>query len=1112
MSKTRNETPNTAARASAVSPPGPERVPATGDQRRPASDQRVGSDEFLHAVLAAMRDCLIVLDPVRDERGRITNATVRYQNEASKKMWGERPAGSLLMTDEQQRPAVADILTLAWEQGPQHRDAFNDGTSGSPWQVAYVEWRRIDDLIVAFAMDRTQDQHRNEELDRFRDVVAALDEAIYVYAPMFDDAGEIVDLRVLEQNAAAVAQPGSSVTRPNMLASEGFRVPELAVEAARQAWRTGRAEPYLLAVTCDNSTTLHYEITTLRAGNLLVQVSVDRTPHHEVEQARQRYRRTLESLEQAVVVFHPVWLDDQVVDASIDYFNAMALRLVPTMATWSQLSTLDKVGADLIQYIGDVAISEAPRQVLVENPGNTRYPLLAPEVLELAFYPDGDWVIAVATDRTETRRAERERRAMQALLEQGIAHLVEPFIVLEPVLDGDVVVDARLTYANNAATDGWAVPMPIGSILSEYWTRFDDFLHGANEAWSGGTARYRIDTFADPLPELLPTVDDVTIVRAAEQLVVTSNNRTAEIQALNELAASEARFRSTADALVQQMHVHQPIFDDAGNFVDTEIVYANPAAEAAIPQSRPHAGKRGTALFFNFTDTFETLYSKAWVHPDAPASVVVDNLDGAIARMPSTYLEVQARRMGDQIVTVAVDRGVEMRAVRALQRSRARLQEVFEEMALAEERFRTAVETMSDPLLLLDDHGGADECRIIYANRAAAALLGRPWEFVRDILIAEVVDDPELARVLTDTSPGTVAVHLIVEGGLRTFDVSRTASGVRRVAVLRDVSVRDEEAARLDQIATHDSQTGLPNRRLLDRHLHERIAASSETARSVAVVVIEIDEVEAIRRSLGYRVADRILDEMVRRLRAHAPGGSFVAGLSTTSFAVVLADVMTSTDVVAGATELVRALARPVDVGGTTLHVGATAGISFAPLHGRETEALVMRAKTAAWTAARQQTAALVWQPDADLEASRRVQQLGEIDRALSNGEMFLEYQPKIELATGRLVSAEALVRWNHPQRGLVAPSEFIADVEQSALAIPFTAWTLRVALSTWLAHADELPQGSRVAVNLPARLVGNPGLIALIEDALVTTAAPAELLELEITERGLVASEEIVW
>ncbi|HTH05209.1 MAG TPA: hypothetical protein VL916_05035, partial [Ilumatobacteraceae bacterium] len=506
-----------------------------------------------------------------------------------------------------------------------------------------------------------------EELDRFRDVVAVLDEAIYVYAPIFDEREKIVDLRVVEQNPAAIAQPRSTVTQINTLASEAFRDPELAIAAAREAWHSRRAEPYLLSIPGDDGTTVHYEISTLRAGNLLVQISADRTSERAVVEARERYRRTLESLEQAVVAFTPVWHDGRIVDATIEYVNRTALLLVPSLPQWPTLAAVQNVGPHLIAFVAEVATTGVPRQVLVDNTGGTAYPLLVAELMELAFYPDGDRVIAVATDRTLLQNAERVGRETRALLEQGIASLVEPFLVFEPIFDDDgTIVDAHLAYANEAATTAWTVEVPLGDRLSSHWTPLDIFLTAANEAWTGNTARYRLDTFTEPMPEMLPTVDDVTIVRAAERLVMTSNNRTAEMQALRELAASEVLFRTTADALVQQTHVHRPMFDDHGELVDTLVLYANPAAEAALPEHRPHAGKRGTELFDNFDEFFELLYVEAWRHPDRPASIVVDHLNATDLQLPSTYLEVQARRVGDQIVTVAVDRTIEMRAMREL--------------------------------------------------------------------------------------------------------------------------------------------------------------------------------------------------------------------------------------------------------------------------------------------------------------------------------------------------------------------------------------------------------------------------------------------------------------
>jgi diguanylate cyclase (GGDEF)-like protein len=1081
----------------------------SGDAEPRVAISAAPDEPLLRSIVEALSASVVVLRPERNPAGCIVNARVLHQNAAAAVRWGALPAGALFTTDERERGLLVAVLERAWNGEPQRNAPTTVKDAQSPVHVADVEWRRVDDVVLLVGADRTTDRDRIEEIDRFRDVVAALDEAIYVYAPIFDEDGEIVDLCVLEQNPAAVAQPRSSVTHPYMLASEGFRDPELAIDAARAAWRAGRAEPYLLRIADFDGPPIYYEISTLRAGDLLVQVSANRSASYAVQEAAERYRRTLESLDQAVVVFAPIWRDGVVVDATIEYTNATALAVAPAIARWTTLSAAGPTAQSVLRVITSVAMTGVPRQVLIENPGRSRVPIIVPELLSVACSPDGDRVIAVATDRTELQRAEHERRATQALLEEGVAHLVEPFLVLQPILDdAGEIIDASLVYANSAAAKAWVHEFPIGDRLTEHWSRVGQFVVAARAAWSGQAARYRIDTFAEPLPELVPTVHDVTVVRAGDLFVLTSNDRTAELMATRELEASEARFRSTADALVQQMHVHEPVFDEHGRFYDTEIVYANPAAQEAIPRGRAHAGMRGSELFSKFNEVFDALYGESWLHPGAAASVVVDNLGGNDPAMPTTYLEVQARRIGEQIVTVAVDRTVEMRAVRALQRSQARLRDAFEEVALAEERFRTSVEAMREPLLLLDDADGAR--RVVYANDAAARLLRHLPADSIGLPVVDAVEDQELATILTEDSMDTVAVHLVVDGRPRTFDVSRTASGMRRIAVLRDVSTRDAEAAMLDVIATHDPHTGLPNRLLLDRHVGE-LLGSTPGSKPFTVVVLEIDQLETIQRSLGFRVADRIVIESVQRLIASVPNDSFVAGLSTTSFAVVLDDPVEQADVLELATDLVKILARPIDVDGTLLHVGATAGISYAPLHGGDAEELVMRAKSAAWMAGRQQRPAQVWRPEADTESTRRVEQLGEIDRALSSGEMFLEYQPRIELVTRRFVGAEALVRWRHPQRGLISPSEFVADVEQSAFAIPFTAWTLRSALSTWLANAGQLPAGARVAVNLPARLVANPGLVALVSEALAGARASAEVLELEITERGLVGAEDIV-
>ncbi|MFM2072817.1 MAG: hypothetical protein RLZZ623_3081, partial [Actinomycetota bacterium] len=424
-----------------------------------------------------------------------------------------------------------------------------------------------------------------------------------------------------------------------------------------------------------------------------------------------------------------------------------------------------------------------------------------------------------------------------------------------------------------------------------------------------------------------------------------------------------------------------------------------------------------------------------------------------------------------------------------------------------EDQFRIAMEAMADPVLLLE--GEDTEVVVVYANRAAVALGGETLSSSRGVPLLELELDLALANTLILPVP---VRHTITLPGRspQTFEVSVDEAGGRRVAVFHNVTMERAEAALLEHLTRHDPVSGLPNRRGLDLHLAEVMATLEVEHRSIAVLVVDVDQVAEVQRSFGYAAADQLVTAVVQRLRdavqtdvPRAPGATptFVAQLSGSSFAVVV-DAADRVSTLAFAANVVHLLARPVVVDGIGLHVEASAGVVFAPLHGHDYETLVMRAKAAAWGASRRRVAVYVWQPEVDRDRIDRVKLLADVDRALGEDELYVEYQPKVALAGGAVVGAEALVRWAHPTLGHLAPSRFIAEVEESALAARFTTWVLRRALREWVQIAPA--PGARLAVNLPPSLAGDPGLAAMVEEALVCAGATPDMLELEITERGL--------
>ena len=805
-----------------------------------------------------------------------------------------------------------------------------------------------------------------------------------------------------------------------------------------------------------------------------------------------------------------------------------------------------------------------------------------------------------------------------------IEHLTQPVFLFAPVFDGERVVDLTLVWMNSVAAESTRLLcVGRGAVESGAFVDPTLALKAASAAWSGTAAPYLVDRSGVLDGEY--HVHEVWTRRVGELIVQVSLDRTSEHAA----AAASAEFRTVVDMIAQPLHVHAPVFDDSGRIVDTTILFANRMAETLDPDALPHVGRRSSEVFAEGVNPID-LYQSAWSNPDgAMESVTFDNLDGHAISRPPMYLEIQARRMGDKILSVGLDRTELERSHRELVTTTEQLTnmldsisdgvaifdpsgtvlaanrpaalmagvsnvddlvggtleelglqystsiggtraplrladmlkahgmvgpvlaeleladgtvrrhlltarpyrtsdgrqaglltgadvtfrlEALEAMSAAAEEFHSAVDAIADPVLLLE--GVHDQTMVVYAN-AAATMLGPGLVGGRlGVRLEELGLAEEVAASLRSGAQFSAGVAAAGVDGA-SFDVAVSSAGARRVAVFRNVSRLRAEASLLERLANHDVRSGLPNRRGLDLYLSKQLAELGTGCRSITVAVFEVDQIEAVQRSYGFQVADRVLADVQQRLQSSIQWGAtgwerqpFLAQLTGTSFVVVVDDVDR-----ASATELaehvVASIARPVIVDGMGLHVEVASGLAFAPLHGTDANILVMRAKSAAWTARRRRALVFVWQPEVDQDRVDRVELLAQMDKALSNNELFVEYQPQINLVTGRVIGAEALVRWNHPTIGRLPPSSFVAEVEESALALRFTAWVLRRALEEWMQASP--PAGTRLAVNLPPALAGDPGLIPLVEEALIATGADPSMLELEITERGLLALGPVV-
>jgi diguanylate cyclase (GGDEF)-like protein len=304
------------------------------------------------------------------------------------------------------------------------------------------------------------------------------------------------------------------------------------------------------------------------------------------------------------------------------------------------------------------------------------------------------------------------------------------------------------------------------------------------------------------------------------------------------------------------------------------------------------------------------------------------------------------------------------------------------------------------------------------------------------------------------------------------------------------------QAAENAYLARHDVLTGLPNR----TQFHQALGEAVEEGTATGVFVLDLDRFKEINDALGHPTGDRLLEQVGPRLRAALGPDALVARIGGDEFGVLQPGLGDEGDALLVAHSLLGALAEPFALEDTTLHTEASIGVALHPAHGTRVSTLVQRADVAMYDAKRAHTGAELYTEDDDPYRATRLMLLGELPRALAHDELVLHFQPKLCLATGRPVGAEALVRWQHPTRGLLMPADFVPLAEHTGLIHDLTLWVLERALDQCRRWRDEGLE-LQVAVNLSAANLLDARLPNDVARLIVAAGVPPSALALEITE-----------
>ncbi|KJC62297.1 diguanylate cyclase [Bradyrhizobium sp. LTSPM299] len=325
------------------------------------------------------------------------------------------------------------------------------------------------------------------------------------------------------------------------------------------------------------------------------------------------------------------------------------------------------------------------------------------------------------------------------------------------------------------------------------------------------------------------------------------------------------------------------------------------------------------------------------------------------------------------------------------------------------------------------------------------------------------------------------------------------------VAVV-DITERRAAEARIAHMAHHDGLTNLPNRDFYQERLREALERSRSGNKRVAVMCVDLDLFKNVNDSFGHPMGDRLLKLVAERLRAAVSGDNLAARLGGDEFAIVLAADVSPNEASAFAEQLIAVLSAPYAIDGLDIVVGASIGIALSPSDGMTTEELMRNADMALYRAKSEGGGVHhFFEPEMDQQAQKRRDMERDLRAAIANGGFELHYQPLVDIAADRISGFESLLRWPHPQKGMVSPAEFIPVAEDIGLIVALGEWVLREACS----EAVKWPTNVKVAVNLSPVQFRSRNLVQAVISALAHSGLSPRRLELEITESVFLAETE---
>ncbi len=441
-----------------------------------------------------------------------------------------------------------------------------------------------------------------------------------------------------------------------------------------------------------------------------------------------------------------------------------------------------------------------------------------------------------------------------------------------------------------------------------------------------------------------------------------------------------------------------------------------------------------------------------------------------------------------------------------------------EALARSEAEKAAFLESAHDLIFRCDATG-----KFLYVNQAWQQALGYRLDELSQLSMLDLIEGGsrstcliEFRRALRGEESSSLegvlvaknGIHVTVEGSFScTFENGKPA-GIW--GICRDITARKEAQEQLHHMAHHDMLTDLPNRLTFHDRLSQAKALVSREKQKLAILFLDLDRFKTINDTLGHDIGDQMLQEAANRLQSCIRASDTVARFGGDEFAILLVNPKTEEDIERIALKVLKSLAQPMTLNGNELFITTSIGISRFPQDSEDEEALLKQADIAMYQAkSLGRNTCQFYSPEMDLHAERRLILETSLRKAIDNEEFYILYQPKVDLQSGQVTALEALLRWEHPQLGLVPPNDFISLAEESGLIVPLGEWVLRKACEQNLAWQQQGLPAVRIAVNLSGFQLERADFVERVADILAETGLSGRYLEFEITETVVMQNPE---